>query len=230
MRIIYVPKPVSGFYPVKYGLLYNWYAATDARNIAASGWHVPNLTEYTTLVNYVGGNMVAGGKLKETGLTYWLTPNTSATNEYGINTRGGGNRSYASGGTFGTKQGVSNFLMSNNVGTLTTYTLNIRYNTAHVGAPGSYEIGYLLFKADGSNVRLIKDSTTLAHGQTGTYTGNDGKTYRTICIGTQEWLADNLAETKYRNGDAIPEVTDNTAWTALTTGAMCAYNNDHNNI
>ena len=55
----------------------------------------------------------------------------------------------------------------------------------------------------GGPIRLVKTTTTLTHGQTGTYTGNDGKVYRTICIGTQEWLADNLCETKFRNGDWI---------------------------
>jgi uncharacterized protein (TIGR02145 family) len=78
-------------------------------------------------------------------------------------------------------------------------------------------------------VRLVKDTTTLSDGETGTYTGNDGKVYRTICIGTQEWLADNLAETKYRNNDSIPEVTDNTAWAGLSTGARCSYDNDPSN-
>mgnify|MGYP006914138474 FL=1 len=79
------------------------------------------------------------------------------------------------------------------------------------------------------SLRIVKKSTTLLNGEEGTYTGNDGKAYRTICIGTQEWLADNLCETKYRNGDMIPIVTDNTAWAALTTGAMCYYDNDINN-
>jgi len=82
----------------------------------------------------------------------------------------------------------------------------------------------------GLALRPLKDSTTLTHGQTGIYTGNDGKVYRTICIGTQEWLACNLAETKYRNLDDIPEVTDNDDWVALTTGALCAYDNDWDNV
>ena len=84
-------------------------------------------------------------------------------------------------------------------------------------------------KKAGLSVRLIKDNTTLTEGQTGIYIGNDGKVYRTICIGTQEWLADNSAETKYRDGSDIPVVTDNAAWAALATGAMCYYNNDINN-
>jgi hypothetical protein len=58
---------------------------------------------------------------------------------------------------------------------------------------------------------LLKDSTTLSHGQTGTYIGNDGKVYNTICIGTQEWLSQDLQETKYRNGSIIPELQSNSA-------------------
>lgn len=45
-------------------------------------------------------------------------------------------------------------------------------------------------------------------------------------IGEQEWMAENLAETRYSDGTLIPNVTDNTAWGALTTGAYCTYNND----
>lgn len=60
--------------------------------------------------------------------------------------------------------------------------------------------------------------------------GNDGKVYPTVAIGTQVWMAANLAETKYRNGDTIPTVTDNTTWAGLTTGAKCAYNNDESNV
>jgi len=84
--------------------------------------------------------------------------------------------------------------------------------------------GYLNGK-NGRPLRLLKTSTTLTDGQIGTYSGNDGKLYQTICIGTQEWLSSDLMETKYRNGDPIVEVTDNTAWSLLTTGARCSYDN-----
>jgi uncharacterized protein (TIGR02145 family) len=48
----------------------------------------------------------------------------------------------------------------------------------------------------------------------------------TIVIGTQHWMKENLDVVTYRNGDVIPQVTDGTAWAALTTGAWCYYNND----
>ncbi|HET7732695.1 MAG TPA: fibrobacter succinogenes major paralogous domain-containing protein [Paludibacter sp.] len=60
----------------------------------------------------------------------------------------------------------------------------------------------------------------------GSVTDVDGNEYHTITIGTQTWMAENLRVTKYRNGEAIPAVTDNTKWSKLTGGAQCAYYNN----
>ena len=64
-----------------YGRLYNWYAVVDSRNIVPEGWHVPSDAEWQTLVDYLGGGTVAGGKMKEVGTVLWVPPNTGATNE-----------------------------------------------------------------------------------------------------------------------------------------------------
>jgi len=219
----------TGFYmihqlytAIKYGLLYNWYAVTDARLICSAGWHVPVKAEWDTLNTYLGGDAIAGGKLKETGTTYWNSPNTGATNEVGFNARGASYR-LANDGTFALLKDTS-FIMA------TDRYLGVWYYYLPLSCNNDDDSILFALPRTGSSIRLIKDSTDLEIGETGTYTGNDGRVYRTICIGTQEWLADNLAETKYRNGDTIPEVTNNAAWAALTTGALCAYDNDWDNV
>jgi uncharacterized protein (TIGR02145 family) len=67
-----------------YGRLYTWYAITDTRKVCPEGWHVPSDAEWLILENYLGGYIVAGGKLKETGTTHWTAPNDLATNETGF--------------------------------------------------------------------------------------------------------------------------------------------------
>jgi len=73
-----------------YGKLYNNYAVTDPRGLAPVGYHVPTKTEWETLITTLGGGSVAGGELKETGLTHWKTPNTGATNSSAFTALGGG--------------------------------------------------------------------------------------------------------------------------------------------
>jgi len=60
----------------------------------------------------------------------------------------------------------------------------------------------------------------------GSMTDQDGNAYKTIIIGTQEWMAENLNTSIYRNGDAIANITDNNQWSGLTTGAYCFYGNN----
>ncbi len=76
-----------------YGRLYTWYAAIDNRNLCPTGWHVPSLEEWKTLRLFLGGDSIAGGKLKQAGTTYWQAPNTGATNETGFTALPGGYRS-----------------------------------------------------------------------------------------------------------------------------------------
>ena len=68
----------------KYGKLFNWYAVSKTtngnKNVCPTGWHVPTDSEWTVLTDYLGGNIVAGGKLKEVGTTNWNSPNTYVTN------------------------------------------------------------------------------------------------------------------------------------------------------
>ena len=82
----------------KYGKLYNWHvmsAATNGnKNVCPIGWHVPTDAEWTVLTDYLGGESVAGGKMKEVGTTNWISPNTDATNVSLFTGLPGGNRGY----------------------------------------------------------------------------------------------------------------------------------------
>jgi len=74
-----------------YGALYNWYAVNTG-NLCPTGWHVPSDVEWTTLIDFLGGNSVAGTKLKETGTLHWIGSNPNATNVSGFTTLPAGDR------------------------------------------------------------------------------------------------------------------------------------------
>lgn len=244
-HVIYIPKPKPLITTINFGALYNWYAAinpqtisngylynwyaaTNSNNLANSSWHVPTIYEYQTLANYLGaGNdymtNTIGGKLKESGYTHWNSPNTGADNSSLFNAKGSGGRDY-SGSFSGLLTGIQFQTTSTFFSSMCAASLAYNSNTFTCRD----NVGYS--KTAGGSIRLIKTTTSLTNGQTGTYTGNDGRVYNTICIGTQEWLSENLAETRYRNGDEIPEVTNNSTWSGLTTGARCSYNNIDSNV
>jgi uncharacterized protein (TIGR02145 family) len=75
-----------------YGRLYNWYAVTDARGLAPTGWHVATDAEWSALTTCVGGEAIAGGKLKEVGIAHWDSPNTNASDEFHFTALPGGFR------------------------------------------------------------------------------------------------------------------------------------------
>ena len=218
-RILYIPKPKSDFLNVDFGLLYNWFAAIDSRKISSSDdWRLLTYQEAGDFRTFWSNNNLL---VKETGDIYWNTDN--GLNSYNLNARGSGRRSPTTG----------DFLSLKLLWEIWTSTEYI-YDTTQSWSK-SFSDNQTFFsrdprpKEEGLAIRLVNPNTSLSNGQSGTYTGNDGKIYRTICINNYEWIADNLLETKYRNGDLIPEVSDPSTWINLTTGALCSYNNDWNN-
>lgn len=86
-----------------YGVLYNWPAAMNGaassqaspsgvQGVCPTGWHLPSMAELSELETYLGGYTVAGGKLKEVGLSHWIAPNEGATDEVGFKALPGGYR------------------------------------------------------------------------------------------------------------------------------------------
>jgi uncharacterized protein (TIGR02145 family) len=135
-----------------YGRLYNWYAATDSRNIAPAGWHVPTDAEWTTLTTYLGGESVAGGKMKETGITHWISPNTGATNESGFSALPSGTRNWYDDFDFFIYLGVST-----NFWSTTAYMAPYSYSCFLVYCVADAYCYSFDNKLYGYAVRLIKD-------------------------------------------------------------------------
>lgn len=73
----------SATYAATYGRLYNWYAVKDPRGLAPQGWHIPSDAEWTTLTDCLGGEDVAGGKMKAVS-SLWASTNVGATNSSGF--------------------------------------------------------------------------------------------------------------------------------------------------
>lgn len=212
-------KPISTTVTpgIKYGKLYNWYAASDPK-FAPAGWHVPTKAEFETLLNEIdtydpiNDNWpLAGGLLKEIGITYWDNSNI-ATNDYLFNCRGNGER------------GINGFNSLTNVGELWIDDVGIYLLYLTSGNTNAYISDTNAYY--GAACRLIKDDST----NPGSLTDIDGNVYRTCKIGNQVWLADNWACTKLNDGTPIPNVTDDNAWAALTTMGRCAYGNDESNV
>ncbi len=74
-----------------------------------------------------------------------------------------------------------------------------------------------------------KDSDEIKGLETGTVIDVDGNTYKTVKIGFQWWMAENLLVAHFRNGEVIPEILGNSNWLSSTTGARCTYENDSKN-
>jgi len=64
------------------------------QGVCPTGWHLPSDAEWTQLYEYVGATGVGVGKLKETGTSHWISPNTAATNETGFTALPGGSRNF----------------------------------------------------------------------------------------------------------------------------------------
>lgn len=130
-----------------YGRLYNWHAVNSG-NLCPTGWHVPTDAELTTLINFLGGANLAGGKLKETGLIHWDSPNTSATNESGFNALPAGYR-LNNGTFFGMKANCAWWSSTENASN-SAWTRSLSYN-------GSYVSRFFDDKTIGYSIRCIKD-------------------------------------------------------------------------
>ena len=138
----------SATYACPYGRLYNWYAVTSSNNVCPTGWHVPSDAEWTTLTTFLGGENVAGGKMKSTGTQYWESPNTAADNSSGFSGLPGFSR--VGDGTFGSIGGYATWWSSTEYDTYQAWNCDLQYLYGHVDR-------YNYFKTNGFSVRCLRD-------------------------------------------------------------------------
>lgn len=139
-----------------YGGLYQWDELMDystgenAQGICPEGWHVPGSNDFAALGAALGGDMVAGGKMKEAGTAHWVDPNTGATNSSGFAALPAGYRWNFDGGTF------------HNIGNSADFWTSTVNNPGNSWNWGVYYMWEFLGKAtsdqrDGLSVRCIKN-------------------------------------------------------------------------
>jgi uncharacterized protein (TIGR02145 family) len=129
-----------------YGKLYNWYTVA-AGNLCPTGWHVPTDAEWTTLTSFLGGEIVAGGKMKST--TGWNAPNTAATNESGFSGLPGGYRTIGY-GHFASVGGTGSWWSSTESSTTGAWVRYLSYDDGNAIRLGST-------KRYGFSVRCLRD-------------------------------------------------------------------------
>jgi uncharacterized protein (TIGR02145 family) len=168
-----------------YGKLYSVGSIFDANGFAPTGWHVPSKDEWSILSASLGG----GGKMKMTGLDFWLTPNTGAENAYNLGAVGSGKRNTS--GTY-SKLKERGYWHSTTYNPSYHWGYFLRYDTdtfCYFNIVGGYHVA----------VRLIKDNST----NDGTLKDYDGNIYDTVKVGTQVWTVQNWKCTHYKNGVAL---------------------------
>ncbi len=130
-----------------YGCLYNWQAVIDNRNACPANWHVPSDAEWIVLSSFLGGEAIAGGKMKEPGTVHWFSPNVGATNESGFNIIAGGSRSY---GNFDSMGYGGSFWSTTAIDAIFAWDRDIFYYTTAANRHGTD-------KKSGLSVRCIKN-------------------------------------------------------------------------
>jgi uncharacterized protein (TIGR02145 family) len=132
------------------GKLYNWYAVADNRGLCPSGWHVPSQAEFNTLTTFLGGNLVAGGKMKSIGTDYWNDPNTGATNSSGFTALPGGY--HTNFGAFKVAKNIGCFWSTTDYFNVNAFSLYLLSNSGNSGGEINWDKHY------GLSVRCLRDA------------------------------------------------------------------------
>jgi uncharacterized protein (TIGR02145 family) len=134
------------------GYLYNKYAAQDARGVCPVGWHLPTEQEFITLAEVLGGELVAGGKMKSTGTSLWKAPNEGADNSSGFTGLPSGYRGVFSGKFMGKNEAAVFWTNTEGVNSIVR---ELHYDSRALRTP--YFVSYNSNPPNGVSIRCIRD-------------------------------------------------------------------------
>jgi uncharacterized protein (TIGR02145 family) len=139
-----------------------------------------------------------------------------------INYSGGNGKAYPAQSTYSTS--VTGLTAKLTAGTLVNGNGSVLYEIS--GNPASVGTANFDIKFGGKtcSIQLKIEEIKPTSGYGPNIDDVDGNSYKTVYIGTQHWMGENLKVSKYNDGTAIPKITDNTQWSLLTTGAWTYYN------
>ena len=214
-------------------LYYNWYVHS---RIAPVGWRVAYSDDWDNLENYLIANgynydgTTTGNKIAKAMASTIGWENSEElgavgndqilNNKSGLNLFPGGYMQHLGSSyiNFFGKGQTAVYWESSWKARYIGYSFNL--STSQEGFPPFY----------GAQFRFVRDPYSAFLGEQryadDTATDQDGNTFEWINYGTQDWAIENTEVVTYRDGTPIPQVTDATEWSNLTTGAWCYYNND----
>jgi uncharacterized protein (TIGR02145 family) len=136
-----------------YGRLYTWNITNSNNNVCPVGWKVPDNSDWDTLRDFLGGELIAGGKMKEIGTTHWLVTDSTATNSSGFTGLGSGSRGNPSG--FNNLGQLGSFWSSTLFGSLSFPRGNAYSLTSH----NNTLLNSVAVAQNGKAIRCLKDLT-----------------------------------------------------------------------
>jgi uncharacterized protein (TIGR02145 family) len=178
-----------------YGKLYNWYAATDARNTCPLGWHTATDAEWSIMTRHLDNTVdttvngwsgtVIGGKLKETGTTHWLNPNTGANDSSGFTALPGGYRNLYGDFYYLTYYGY--WWSPRTIDITNVWKRNLNYDNSQI----SRSYNNANYKTSGFSIRCIQDDIT-----TSTQSGDHRLDVEIFPNPASEWVGISVSDHK----------------------------------
>lgn len=199
---------------IKHGYGYNGLIITGLKNVAAIGAHVPTHAELSNLINHFGIASVAAKHMADTGPDDWnYYPGFEPDNISGLAIKGSGIRSL-------------------DLNILSNDTIKNKFGCWSSSLWSPTSLYYLLLDAVTNraamdfvqvstcrSIRLVIDTPIEILNASAVYVGNDGRRYKCVLINGKWWMAENLAETLYRDLTPIPEISFSADWDQLNYGA-----------